>query len=108
MIVWRGLHAGFVVPDRLVGEIPDRTAAEGRQIGARNQIEAVKLLLDQPQRVDLAAALRPNHAIRLGPDERVAARPLPALNRLEQERIEPALDLQEGRDGVSRSARTSR
>ena len=94
-----GRHARLEVANRLVRQVAHRAAAERRQIGAGDQRKAVQLLLDQPQRVLAAARRRAQHAVRLGADERVAPRPLAALDRFEQERVGPALDLEKGGDG---------
>ena len=91
--------ARLEVPDRLVGEVADRAAAERRQIRVGHQLEPLQLGLDQLERILRTAAGRPHHAVRLGSDEGEAARPLAAFDGFEQERVIAPLDLEEGGDG---------
>ena len=97
-VVFGGLDAGLEVADGLVAQVADRAAVEGRQIGIGHEVEAAQFGLDLIERIDAAAGRRAVDAVRFSADEGVAAGALAAFDRLEQERVCAALDLEEGRD----------
>ena len=98
-----GQRQALEVAHGLVADVADGAAVEGGQVGVGDQREAFELALDLVQRVDAGHGLIGDggsvDAVGLGADEGVARGPVGALDRLEQERVVAALDLEEGGDG---------
>ena len=94
-------HAWLEVADRFVAHVAHRPARQARQPRQLNRLQSRERLLQRLHRVALVRLPRPraDDLVRVRPDERVARQPLPALHRLQQERVLPLAHLQVRRDG---------